>query len=663
MATISSSEARDILRNAQATTINAQTIQNAAKDSIENLQEAVAKQEETARSLEDVVKCSDSFEAKWKEFQQMFDNLTNVMVDRIGGQFAQNFGPKPRPAEEIDIFRAAQTIRRSRRVVVLTGAGISAESGIPTFRGSDGYWTVGSENYRPQELATWQKYNEMPEELWKWYQYRWGVCRKARANPGHYALVGMESLIDGGYTLVTQNIDGLHKQAGSNPAKLCEIHGRIDEMRCDERIEGACMHGLSLGDPANFDAACATVVKTPEPKKNEQDEQLPRCKKCGVRQRPKILWFDESYNEAFYKYNTVLDAMRGCDLLLIIGTQLSTGLPHRMVSEARDAGAIMIRIDPYLDLQDSGSEGMLHLVGKSGELLPKIVDELRKLRMEEPMLPRPLAITPVNTPPRTPPMRAQSNEHTGERRLGTPPSRANASANGTVVPHGAIRRSVSHTNSAPAAPVGAAAAARRSASRGTVVGSRGLRAAAAASLSSKGGTPASRALSKPAGAASSHDVEPSADLAVGFFVYGSLRPDDDSGQAWTKSFCEGLEAQPATLHGASLYIDNYAAVCFEQTRCKVRGVLLTPAQAKNRAVVMAAKLAEADRIEGYPGLYKRSVREVYVQGAGGKLVARNAYVYHRTGLTDRERCPCVADGDWLSRNRVVSSKRLEVLSE
>merc|ERR1719310_1296889 len=107
-----------------------------------------------------------------------------------------------RPAEMISEQRVAQVLSRASKVVVLTGAGISAESGIPTFRGADGFWTVGSENYRPQELATWAKFDEMPEELWKWYQYRWDICRKAKPNAGHRALVELESLVPGDFNLV-----------------------------------------------------------------------------------------------------------------------------------------------------------------------------------------------------------------------------------------------------------------------------------------------------------------------------------------------------------------------------------------------------------------------------------------------------------------------------
>jgi len=135
---------------------------------------------------------------------------------------------------------------------------------------------------------------------------------------------------------------------------------------------------------------------------------------------------------------------------------------------------------------------------------------------------------------------------------------------------------------------------------------------------------------------------------MAFFVYGTLRPDDDSGAAWTKTFCEGLNAESATLSGASMYIDgSYAAVSLEQTRCSVRGVLLSVPQSAAAAKLFAEKLAEADSIEGYPSLYDRTI--VTVRIASG--ASRQAYIYHRTGRTNRSECVRVSDGDWLSRTR------------
>lgn len=138
-------------------------------------------------------------------------------------------------------------------------------------------------------------------------------------------------------------------------------------------------------------------------------------------------------------------------------------------------------------------------------------------------------------------------------------------------------------------------------------------------------------------------------IPSGFFVYGTLRPDDDSGASWTKSFTEGLEAEVAYLPGASLYIDgSYPAVCFEETACSVRGMLLRPPSTSTGATgLLAAKLAEADKIEGYPDLYSRTVATVLTD----KGVTSPAYVYHRTGKFDRASRQRIADGDWLSRKR------------
>ena len=136
-------------------------------------------------------------------------------------------------------------------------------------------------------------------------------------------------------------------------------------------------------------------------------------------------------------------------------------------------------------------------------------------------------------------------------------------------------------------------------------------------------------------------------------MYGTLRPDDDSSASWTKSFNEGLNAEVAYLPGASLYIDGrYPAVCFEQTSCSVKGMLLKPATtAASGPGLLAAKLAEADQIEGYPDLYSRKVTTVLTE----RGVTCPAYVYHRTGKFDRSSCQRIADGDWLSRVRSGSA--------
>ena len=100
---------------------------------------------------------------------------------------------------------------------MLTGAGVSAESGIPTFRGREGYWTVGSTEYHPQEMATLQAFEAMPEEVWRWYLYRLGACREAQPNQAHRAIVRLEERLGDRFCLITQNVDGLHLRAGSSP--------------------------------------------------------------------------------------------------------------------------------------------------------------------------------------------------------------------------------------------------------------------------------------------------------------------------------------------------------------------------------------------------------------------------------------------------------------
>ncbi|CAE7865927.1 cobB, partial [Symbiodinium microadriaticum] len=132
----------------------------------------------------------------------------------------------------------------------------------------------------------------------------------------------------------------------------------------------------------------------------EKEERLPICPKCGVRQRPKILWFDESYNEAFFQWKTVMDQMETCDVLLIVGTQLTTGGPRSMVRAAQKSGAIIIRMDTEVDLKDDATAGMLHLQGKSGEVLPNLLPELSRLR-KEPLL-APLAPPPAPSPVASP---------------------------------------------------------------------------------------------------------------------------------------------------------------------------------------------------------------------------------------------------------------------
>jgi NAD-dependent deacetylase len=260
-----------------------------------------------------------------------------------------------------------EDIRRDAgRVVVLTGAGISAESGIPTFRGAEGYWVVGSRNYMPQEMATREMFERAPEEVWRWYLYRFGVCRHAQPNAGHAALVRLEQALgDQRFTLVTQNIDGLHRRAGSR--RVFCIHGDAAWVRC------AAECGVGLLDLPDF-----PVRQKNEPLAAEDQARL-RCPRCGGWLRPHVLWFDEYYDEENYRMDSALRAAGAADLLLVVGTSGATNLPMQIGRMVFMRGAALVDVNPeenpFAELADRAERGFFAR-GSACERLPEIVEAL-----------------------------------------------------------------------------------------------------------------------------------------------------------------------------------------------------------------------------------------------------------------------------------------------
>jgi NAD-dependent deacetylase len=253
------------------------------------------------------------------------------------------------------------------RITVLTGAGISAESGIPTFRGKEGYWTVGSRNCHPEELATASAFRRFPDEVWRWYLYRRSICRRAEPNSGHRALVDLEHAAPGRFTLVTQNVDGLHLRAGQDPRLTLQIHGCIDFMRC----AGRCCNALHP-----IPAAIGSL---------ERDDPLPPehlaslvCPHCRGAARPHVLWFDECYDEELFFAESAVQAVAGADVLIVVGTAGATNLPLQLGSLAARLGCPIIDINladgPFSTLaQRSGGHA---LRGAASQLLPALVAEL-----------------------------------------------------------------------------------------------------------------------------------------------------------------------------------------------------------------------------------------------------------------------------------------------
>lgn len=234
--------------------------------------------------------------------------------------------------------------KQAKRIAVLTGAGISAESGIPTFRGDGGLWR----NYRAEDLATPQAFQRDPVLVWEWYEMRREVCQKAEPNPGHFAVVELESLYPD-FRLFTQNVDGLHKRAGSQ--SIVELHGNIFTGRC---TKCGCIHPLD---------------EVPLP------QLPPPCPECGSMARPHIVWFGESYDERIL--GEAVAYLRSVDLIFVIGTSGQVTVPVYLAQEAIRAGAYSVEINPA---ESTLSESVdLSLRGKSGEILPGIVARLRDL--------------------------------------------------------------------------------------------------------------------------------------------------------------------------------------------------------------------------------------------------------------------------------------------
>lgn len=225
-------------------------------------------------------------------------------------------------------------VEKSGKIVALTGAGISAESGIPTFRGPEGFWTVGSTVYRPEEVATEAFFSVAPEDQWPWYLWRRSMCAHAEPNNAHRALKDLESALRPRFRLITQNVDGLHRAAGHDPADIFEIHGNIHFMRCAAR--------------------CSTAVR-PLPKEladwpkdrrlSDADKNRLTCEACGSWMRPHVLWFDEFYDEVHFRDKSSLRVAMEASLLIVVGTMGATNLPIAIGKTALESGATLIDLN------------------------------------------------------------------------------------------------------------------------------------------------------------------------------------------------------------------------------------------------------------------------------------------------------------------------------
>jgi NAD-dependent deacetylase len=258
-------------------------------------------------------------------------------------------------------------------LLFLTGAGISAESGIPTFRGEEGYWRIGSRNYFPEDLATRAAFAQMPDQIWGWYLYRRAICRAAAPNRAHAALATLERDMHARgmherFLLVTQNVDGLHLRAGNSAERTYQIHGNIDFMRCTRECTRALVPiPEALGTEWEKGAS-------PGPR----EKALLVCSKCGAPSRPHVLWFDEYYDEEWYRFQSSLRAADDAAVLVVIGTSGATNLPTQMCERAARQGAELIVVDleatPFSELAER-SRGTF-VKATATEAVPAICERL-----------------------------------------------------------------------------------------------------------------------------------------------------------------------------------------------------------------------------------------------------------------------------------------------
>lgn len=231
----------------------------------------------------------------------------------------------------------------AKRVCLLTGAGISAESGIPTFRGKEGLWKT----YRAEQLATPTAFIQDPKLVWEWYDWRRGIIASKEPNAGHKVLAEWEDLFPD-FTLITQNIDGLHQRAGSK--NVIELHGNIWKHRCVDENTIIENHDVPL-------------KKIP-----------PYCKKCGALLRPHVVWFGESLDGSILHKSFLLSS--SCDVMFSVGTSAVVQPAASLPLSAAEAGAKVIEINP--DPTPLTGSADFSFRAKSGEFLPVLDEELKR---------------------------------------------------------------------------------------------------------------------------------------------------------------------------------------------------------------------------------------------------------------------------------------------
>jgi len=249
---------------------------------------------------------------------------------------------------------ARDLLQGAQRICVLTGAGVSAESGVPTFRGEEGLWR----SFRAEELATPHAFRRDPRLVWEWYDWRRGKIRACAPNQGHYALARL-ALGTRSVRIVTQNVDGLHEAAarevaGSidpSPALPIEVHGSIFRVKC---------------------TSCSYKVPHRAPVPTESEAVLPRCPVCRALLRPDVVWFGEALDHQIL--SEAFGAAGEATLCLVAGTSALVHPAASVPLATLEGGGSLIEINPTATPLTSAAA--VSLRGPSGEILPRLVEGL-----------------------------------------------------------------------------------------------------------------------------------------------------------------------------------------------------------------------------------------------------------------------------------------------
>ncbi|NWF89917.1 MAG: NAD-dependent deacylase [Ignavibacteriaceae bacterium] len=239
-----------------------------------------------------------------------------------------------------------EKLQSAKKIVFFSGAGISAESGIPTFRGKDGIWNKLS----PEELANFNAFIKNPKLVWEWYNYRKSIVHQAKPNLGHLAIVEFENIFSE-VIVITQNVDNLHRRAGSK--KVYELHGNIERnfcIKCKKHYDGDL----------------------------DFQEGVPNCS-CGGLIRPDVVWFGEMLPAEQFRLSE--KAAQSCDIFLIVGTSAVVYPAASLVYTAKSNGAFLVEVN--IEETEVSTIVDVSLFGESGKILPKIVEQIKQIRINK----------------------------------------------------------------------------------------------------------------------------------------------------------------------------------------------------------------------------------------------------------------------------------------